>query len=223
MAKLIVIDGLDGSGKGTHTQLLCDYLRECCLNVLKISFPDYGQPSSSLVKMYLSGEFGTEPAAVNPYIASSFYAVDRAASFLKFWKNEYENKDTVIIADRYTTSNIIHQTVKLPREQWKAFIEWTQEYEYGLLNLPAPDLVLYLDMPVNVSRELITSRYGGDDSKKDIHESDLEYLCKCRETALYAAKLLDWSVVSLSDGANAFSIEENQRKLRGFISDLGWI
>ena len=219
MGKLIVIDGLDGSGKHTHSELLHAFLLPNGLNVLKIALPDYAQPSSALVKMYLGGEFGEKPSDVNPYAASTFYAVDRVASFLKFWKNDYE-KDTIILADRYTTSNIIHQAEKLPKDQWEAFINWTQDFEYKYLGLPKPDKVLYLDMPPEISRELILARYEGDENKKDIHEKDYDYLVNCREVALYAAKLLSWDVIHLSDGSTAYSKEKNQKKVQASVCDM---
>ena len=113
MSKLIAIDGVDASGKQTHTELLCKKLEESGFEVLRLSFPDYESPSSTLVKMYLSGDFGTNPEDVNAYAASSFFAADRFASFRMKWKKDYEKKNTVIVADRYTSANMIHQASKL--------------------------------------------------------------------------------------------------------------
>ncbi len=192
--KLIVIEGLDGSGKATQSALLQERLRGRGKCVRRISFPDYSQPSSALVKMYLSGEFGGDPQAVNPYAASSFYAVDRYASFQKFWREDYQ-AGGVIVADRYATSNAIYQMTKLPSSSWEEYLAWMEDYEYHKMQLPRPDLVLYLDMPPAVSQRLMNKRYGGDETKKDIHESHTAFLEDCRTTALYAAQKQGWQVI----------------------------
>ena len=201
MGKLIVIDGLDGSGKTTQIQRLSAYLEQKGETHRVITCPDYAQPSSALVKMYLAGEFGDSADSVNAYAASSFYAVDRFASFKKFWEEDYRS-GVPIIAARYTTSNAIHQMSKLPKVQWDAFLSWLYTYEYTLLGLPRPDKVVFLDMPPKVSQKLMTGRYQGDEGKKDIHERDRHYLQVCRESALYAAEKCGWSVLSCAkDGA----------------------
>lgn len=195
---LIVLDGLDGSGKSTQLARLDAYFRGNGTHYRQISFPDYEQPSSALVKQYLGGEFGGSPDAVNAYAASSFYAVDRYASYKKFWQQDYEN-GTLILAARYTTSNAIHQMGKLPRAEWDAYLAWLEHYEYELLGLPRPDRVLFLDMPLEVSQKLLVGRYEGDAAKRDIHERDLSYLATCRDSALYAADRLGWSVISCAE------------------------
>lgn len=192
---LIVLDGLDGSGKSTQLERLDAYFRANGTHYRQISFPDYDQPSSALVKQYLGGEFGGSPDAVNAYAASSFYAVDRYASYKKFWQEDYE-AGTLILAARYTTSNAIHQMGKLPRSEWDAYLEWLEYYEYTLLGLPRPDRVLFLDMPLEISQKLLMTRYEGDSGKRDIHERDLQYLATCRESALYAADRLGWTVIT---------------------------
>lgn len=207
MGKLIVLDGLDGSGKSTQLEAVDRWMTEKGIAHKIISFPDYEQPSSVLVRQYLAGEFGGTPNAVNAYAASSFYAVDRYASFKRFWQEDYEN-GTVILAARYATSNAIHQMSKLPKDEWNNYLDWLPEYEYRLLGLPAPDLVLFLDMPPEVSQKLMTSRYEGDESKKDIHERDRSYLLTCREAALYAAQHDNWSVVSCAEGDEPRSIAD---------------
>ena len=194
MGRLIVIDGLDGSGKTTQFDRLSEYLDNRGTSYKRICFPDYAEPSSTLVKMYLQGEFGGSPDAVNAYAASSFYAVDRYASYKRFWEEDYRN-GKLILAARYTTSNAIHQMAKLPREEWDRYLAWLEEYEYVLLGLPKPAAVIFLDMPAEVSQRLLSRRYGGDESRKDIHERDAAYLLRCRETALYAAARLGWEVV----------------------------
>lgn len=193
--KLIVIEGLDGSGKATQAQLVYENLYKAGIKVRKISFPDYEQPSSVLVKMYLNGDFGDKPSDVNAYVASSFYAVDRAASFLKFWKKDYE-EGTVFIADRYATSNAIYQLSKLPKEEKDEFLFWLEDFEYRKLGLPSPDLVIYLDVLPDVSQKLLSGRYKGDETKKDIHEKNMEFLLSCRNSAMYSAEKLDWKVVN---------------------------
>ncbi len=196
--RLIVLDGLDGSGKSTQLDRLDGYFTQQGLHYKRISFPDYDRPSSTLVKMYLGGEFGGSPDAVNAYAASSFYAVDRYASYRQCWQSAYETGQWILAA-RYTTSNAIHQMAKLPREEWDAYLNWLEDYEYRLLGLPRPDLVIFLDMPPQVSQKLLGKRYAGDDAKKDIHERDRGYLSHCRDSALYAAEKQGWKVVTCAE------------------------
>lgn len=209
---LIVIDGLDGSGKTTQISLLCRRLEKAGKPFKEISFPDYAEESSALVKMYLAGEFGGSPDAVGAYAASSFYAVDRYASFKRHWEADYR-AGSLIIAARYTTSNAVHQMSKLPREEWEDYLRWLEDYEYGLLGLPRPDTVIFLDMTPEVAQKLLSGRYDGDESKKDIHERDKKYLLRCRESAFFAAERLGWSVIGCDDGENAFPPEEITNKI----------
>lgn len=206
MGKLIVIEGLDGSGKATQAKLLCEALVKSGVKARKVSFPNYASDSSALVKMYLSGQFGTDPKDVNAYAASAFFAVDRFASYKKDWKEDYENG--VIIADRYTTSNGIHQCSKLDRTNWDEYLDWLFEFEYGRLGIPAPDMVIYIKVDPEVSQKLMTGRYQGDESKKDIHESNLEYLKKSREAADYCSKKLGWKIVECCVDGKMRSVEE---------------
>ena len=199
--KLIVIEGLDGSGKATQAKLLCEALEARGHKVKKVSFPDYESSSSALIKMYLAGEFGTDPASVNAYAASTFYAVDRYASFKKGWESFY-NEGGIVVADRYTTSNAVHQCSKLPRDQWDGYLQWLFDFEYRLVGIPAPDRVVYLRVDPAVSQRLMTGRYQGDESRKDIHEKDLAYLDRSRQAAEYCAEKLGWKTVScVSEGA----------------------
>ena len=198
-----MIDGLDGAGKQTQAALLLDRFARAGVPARGISFPDYTHPSSALVKQYLAGEFG-QADDVPAYAASSFYAVDRFASYVGYWKDDYLAGHT-IIADRYATSNLIHQMGKLPRGQWDAFIDWSADFEYEKLGLPKPDAVLFLDMHPDVSERLLMKRYGGDAAKKDIHEANAAYMRRCRVCALYAAERCGWSMVRCSDGREAFS------------------
>ncbi len=219
MGKLMVIDGLDGCGKSTQLSLLDGYLRNLNVQYRQISFPDYEQPSSALVKMYLGGELGGSAASVNAYAASSFYAVDRYASYKRFWQEDYE-AGVPIVAARYVTSNAIHQMTKLPRGEWSDFLAWLEDYEYDKLALPRPDAVVFLDMPIDVSQKLLKNRYDGDDSKKDIHERDLDYLRRCREAALFAADARDWTIISCSDGTDPLPVEKIQAAIRTVLDGL---
>jgi len=205
--KLIVIEGLDGSGKATQSEKLFNQFKEAGNKVMKVSFPDYDSDSSALVKMYLAGQFGTDPDSVNPYAASSFYAVDRFASYAKNWKQFYLDGG-IIIADRYTTSNAIHQCAKLPEEKWEAFIKWLFDYEYKLIGIPEPYRTIYLRVDPDVSQGLMTKRYEGNEAKKDIHESNLDYLRRSRLAADYCAKSLGWSVVECIVDGNMRSIDD---------------
>ncbi len=206
-AKLIVIDGLDGSGKATQSRLLCQRLCAMGYKARTVSFPDYESDSSALVRMYLNGQLGESPDDVNPYQASSFYAVDRVASFINKWGEDYATYD-YIIADRYTTSNIIHQMAKLPYTERSSYIEWLFDYEYNRLAIPAPDMVIFLDVDPAISQRLMLSRYKGDDSKKDIHESNVAYLLRCRTSAMYAIERLGWISVECTEDGEMRSVEE---------------
>ena len=207
MERLVVLEGLDGSGKSTQLKELHKYLKSKGEMVKTIKLPDYDNPSSTLVKMYLGGEFGNDPSIVNAYAASTFYAVDRYTSFNRKWKKEYE-AGTWILADRYTTSNIPYQMTKLPKNEWEDYMDWLIDFEYGKLELPRPDLVIFLDMPVEVSQKLMTERYGGNESEKDIHESHVEYLLSCREAAMVASKRFGWNIINCSSEGKPLSIEE---------------
>ena len=205
--KLIVIEGLDGSGKATQCELLHRTLEEQGKKVIKLSFPRYDNDSSALVRMYLSGQFGDDPHDVNAYAASSFFAVDRYASYMSDWKDEYEN-GAVILTDRYTTSNAVYQTSKMPEAEWKDFVEWLYDFEFNKLGIPAPDKVIMLDLSAELTADLMKKRYGGDMSKMDIDEKDPQYQSDSRRAALFCAGLNDWIVINCSDGMKLRSIED---------------
>ena len=160
-----------------------------------------------MVKLYLNGEISPHAEDVNAYAASSFYAVDRYASYKRCWEQPYQ-QGTTILASRYVTSNAIHQMSKLPRQEWDGYLEWLSAYEYDKLELPRPDLVLFLDMPVSAAQKLLCSRYGGDETKKDIHESDVAYMERCRDAALYAAQQQGWQVIPCSRDVQPLTVEE---------------
>ena len=206
MGKLIVIEGLDGCGKTTQINRLPEVLSKKGLDSKIISFPDYEDPSSMLVRMYLGGEFGDKPDSVNAYAASLFYAVDRYASYKRHWGEYYDNGG-VIISGRYVESNAYHQMAKLPEEQWDTYLSWLYETEYEKTAIPKPDLVIFLDMPVEVSTAMMTSRYSGDEAKKDIHEKDKQYLSNCRKAAKYAAQKCGWAVIGCAENGSPRSIE----------------
>lgn len=205
--KLIVIDGLDGCGKSTQTEAVFKKLKSKNDKVMLTSYPDYESDSSALVRMYLNGKLSKDPEDINAYAASSFYAVDRYASFKMHWEKEYHDGYT-IIASRYTTSNAIHQMGKLLKNEWDQFLDWLYDYEYNKLGLPKPDKVIFLDMDRDVADNLIKKRYNGDESKKDIHEQNIKYLEKCRESALYTAKKDGWTVINCSDEKNPYPVED---------------
>ena len=206
MGKLIVIEGLDGSGKSTQLSLLPDRLSANGIDCRTVSFPDYESDSSALVKMYLAGKFGTKPSDVNPYAASAFYTVDRYASYKSVW-GEYYNAGGTVVSGRYTTSNAVHQTSKLPESEWKAFLDWLYDFEYGKIAIPKPDKVIFLDMPVGVSQKLLDMRYSAGGGK-DIHESDTEYLENCRKAAVFTADYSGWSIIPCAAGGEPRSVEE---------------
>lgn len=206
MGKLIVIEGLDGSGKSTQLELLEQNLKIQGIDCKAVSFPNYDSPSSTLVKMYLGGEFGKNPHDVNAFAASVFYTVDRYAGFKSDWGKYYAEGGT-IVSGRYTTSNAVHQCSKLPEDKWEEFLGWLYDFEYDKIGIPKPDKVIFLDMPIEVSQKLLTKRYKGDEAKKDIHESDTDYLEKCRKAAIFTAKYSKWEIIPCSENGEARTIE----------------
>jgi len=207
MGKLIVLEGLDGSGKTTQTQLLTEKLSELGNRFIRVDFPDYESDSSALVKHYLQGDYGKDPKAVNPYAAASFFAVDRFAHFQTKWREFYQ-QGGLVLANRYTTANLVHQSSKLPAEEWPGFMDWLEDYEYKKLGLPRPDLVIYLDLDPMISQNLLSGRYGGDEAKKDIHERDVAYLKTCRLAALAATEHSDWHLLKAWKDGQLRSREE---------------
>lgn len=195
MGKLIVFEGIDGSGKSTQFRLITDRLARENLNFRRLVFPRYSEPSCALVNLYLQGRFGSRPEDVNPYVSSSFFAVDRIASYLEDW-GAYYRDGGLLLTDRYTTSNAIHQGSKLPPAQREDYYRWLFHYEYQLLGLPRPDVVIYFDMPVATSLELLHRRQEATGEKADIHERDPGYLEDSRASALQAAVLENWTVIT---------------------------
>ena len=205
--KLYVIEGLDGSGKGTQAELLFGKLKKKGIEVRKVSFPNYASDSSAPVRMYLRGDFGTDPSSVNAYAASSFYAVDRYAGYKADWGSFYE-EGGIIIADRYTTSNAVHQCSKLPEEEWDVFLQWLFQYEYDLLGIPAPESVIYLEVDPEISQKLMAGRYEGDEARKDIHERNVQYLQRSAKAAAYCCEKLGWKKISCALEGKMRAIED---------------
>ena len=222
MGKLIVIEGTDGSGKSTQFKLLTQRLTREGRDFRQIVFPQYSEPSSALIRMYLGGEFGQRPGDVNAYAASAFYAVDRYASFKKVWGNYY-NGGGLVISDRYTTSNAVHQASKEPPETRQRFLKWLYEFEYDHLGLPRPDLTLYLDVPTDFTEKLLRAREQDTHTKADIHEKDTQYLATCRRMGAFAADYYGWTVISCVRDGKMRSMEniheEIYRHVRNCLED----
>ena len=206
MGIFVDLEGLDGSGKTTQTELICKRLQEDGIDFRQIKLPDYDSDSSILVRKYLAGDFGKNAGDVNSYAASVLYAADRFASYTEKWGADYR-AGKLIFADRYTPANARYQMTKLDKSEWDSFLEWLFDFEYEKIGIPAPDKVIFLDMPVEVSQRLMTSRYGGDETKKDVHEANVEFLNACREAALYAAEKYGWSVVNCAENGEPLPIE----------------
>ena len=201
MGKLIVIEGTDGSGKSTQFRLLTQAVEAMGLQFQKLVFPQYKEESSALIRMYLGGQFGSKPSDVNAYAASAFYAVDRYASYKKVWGQWYEGGG-LVLSDRYTTSNAVHQASKEPEETRGEFLRWLYEFEYEKLGLPRPDLTIYLDVPTEYTEMLMRSREAATGTQADIHEQDLSYLATCRKMGREAAAFYGWTVIDcVRDGA----------------------
>lgn len=217
--RLLVLEGLDGSGKATQAKLLAAHLAGSGRRVMEVTFPDYESDSSALVKMYLSGQFGSRPDDVNPYAASSFYAVDRYASYKTKWGSFYE-AGGIVIADRYTTSNAVHQTSKLPAGERRAFLDWLFDFEYGKLGLPAPTRVLYLDMPTELTEQMMRRREQQTHTHADIHEQNDAYLRACRENAAFVVDYCGWRHIDCADGSRILPPEEIAARVLREVEDL---
>ncbi len=192
MGHLITIEAPDASGKATQTALLCEALKSAGYECFKFSFPNYGKPACKPVELYLSGALGSKPADTGAYAASAFFAVDRYFSYRTEWKELYLKPNTVIVLDRYTTSNAVHQIEKLPKDEWDAYLSWLYDFEFVKLGLPVPDITISLDVPPEVSEKLLKKRAAEQNRPADIHEADKPYLEKCYAAAKYAADKWGW-------------------------------
>ena len=208
--KLIIIEsGSDASGKATQTKRLFERLSEENSNIRKVEYPNYDSESSALVKMYLRGDFGKNASDVDPYISSTFFAADRYASFKTEWE-EFYNNGGLVIADRYTTSNMVHQASKMDEKDREKYLDWLGDYEFNLYKIPEPDCVIFLDVPIEFSQKLMENRKNkitGED-KKDIHESDIEYLTKSYNNALYIANKYNWKKINCVKDGTLRSIDD---------------
>ena len=216
MGKLIVFEGTDGSGKSTQFSLLTKRLRAEQVEFRTMVFPQYSEPSSALIRMYLGGEFGTKPSDVNAYAASTFYAVDRYASYQKVWKTYYR-QGGLILSDRYTTSNAVHQASKEPPERREEFFRWLQDFEYNRLELPRPDIVIYLDVPTELTGEMLRKRENRTHTHADIHEQNMDYLRQCRAVGMDAAMHYGWTVIHCARNGKMRSIEEIHQEIYALV------
>jgi len=218
--KLIVFEGTDGSGKSTQFARLCQRVSGMGREFQKLTFPQYKEPSSALIRMYLGGEFGSRPGDVNPYAASAFYAVDRYASLKKVW-GDYYDRGGLILTDRYTTSNAVHQGVKCPPEDREAYLRWLDDFEHEKLGLPRPDMVIYLDVPTEATVQLLRSREEQTNTTADIHEQDTAYLAACRECAGQAADILGWQRIRCLDkNGKLRSIEDIHEEIWALVEPI---
>lgn len=206
--KLIIIEAGDGCGKATQTNLLYERLLKEHIKVKKIEYPDYESKACIPVKMYLNGEFGGHVEDVNAYAASVLFAVDRYASYRMKWKQDYD-EGTIILADRYTTSNMVHQAVKIVDEDERnEFLQWLWDTEFTKMGLPVPDKVIFLDLPPAISKSLIDERSIKQHRKKDIHEKDSDYLKRCYDVYKDMAKRYGWDTISCAKDNQIKTVEE---------------
>lgn len=215
---LIVLEGTDGSGKATQARLLLQGLKARDFSCREIDFPRYGNPFAEPANLYLHGALGGKPGDVNACAASVMFAVDRFASYKEDWGEFYESGG-VIVANRYTTSNAVHQASKLPDGERRAFLEWLFDLEYRRLGLPEPDLVLYLDMPTEAANRLMRRREAETNTAADIHEQDGDYLRRCRECAGEIARAQGWAVVSCAEGSTPRTPEDIHREALSIVLD----
>ena len=221
--KLIVLEGIDGSGKSSQYRRLCERMEKDGIAYNHIVFPQYEKESSALIRMYLNGEFGSKPSDVSAYAASSFFAVDRYASYRSDWEQQYKS-GALILSDRYTTSNAVHQGSKLKRDELPAFFDWLADFEYEKLGLPRPDLVLYLDVDIETSLRRMKKRQQNTCTNADIHEKDVAYLRACLETANVACEHFGWTRIPFLHNGDERDVEEKNDEIydivRSFLSEI---
>lgn len=205
--KLIVLEGTDGSGKATQAHLLAQHLEREGVSFREIDFPRYGNPFAEPARLYLEGALGKHPGDVNAYAASVLYAVDRFASYKEDWGTAYEAGE-LILANRYTTSNAVHQASKEPEDKRQEFLRWLYEFEYDRLGLPRPDLTLYLDVPTDFTEQLLRHREQDTHTTADIHERNSAYLASCRRAGRAAAEYYGWTIISCTENGKMRSIED---------------
>ena len=217
--KLIVFEGTDGSGKATQSRMLCQHLMNEEIAYKNIDFPRYGQPSAVMVQEYLDGKLGKNPGDVNAFAASILYAVDRYASYKQDWGDFYE-AGGLIVADRYTTSNAVHQASKLADSERTDYLNWLFDLEYNRIGLPEPDLVIYLDMPTEITERMMRSREQQTGTHADIHEQDEQYLKKCRANAKEVVRECGWKIIHCAAGDEPRTIEDIHREVWQTVQEL---
>ncbi len=219
MSTFIAIDGLDGSGKETQSNMLVDRLKIDGYSVRTLSFPMYESESSALVRMYLDGRLGSRPSDTNAYAASTFFACDRYASYKSDWKKDYDKLDRVLVANRYTSANAVHQLSKLPRDEWNAFLDWLWDFEFIKLGLPSPDLVIYLELLPEQSLELVKKRSGETGRVMDIHEKDESFIRQSYDAAQFASEKLGWTKIRCYNDEGVRTRESIFRDIAEVISE----
>ncbi len=224
MAKrLIAIDGLDASGKMTQTELLKEVLEKKGVPYRYLSFPTYDSDYSAHVNMYLRGRFGDDPDIVNPFAASSFFGADRYCSFMLDWKKDYDD-GAVILANRYTSANAVHQLSKLDESEFDSFLNWLTDYEYVKLGIPKPDAVVYLCVEPSVSQKMIQHRCDETGAEKDIHEKNKQHLENSYKAALYSSEKLGWIKIDCANDGVLRTRDDIHKeiieKLSGIIPEL---
>ena len=222
MGKLIVIEGTDSSGKETQTKKLYERLANEVEKVRKISFPNYESPACEPVKMYLAGAFGDNALNINPYPVSTMFAIDRYASYKMDWESFY-NAGGIIVTDRYTTSNMVHQASKIENIDEKSkYLGWLEDLEYNKMGIPKPDLVIFLNMPTEMAVKLMEERKNKitGEEKKDIHEKDTSYLKKSYDNACDIAKKYNWQEIKCVENKRLKTIEEIGEEIYTLVKEI---
>ena len=222
MGKLIVIEGTDSSGKETQTKKLYERLANEVEKVRKISFPNYESPACEPVKMYLAGAFGDNALNINPYPVSTMFAIDRYASYKMDWESFY-NAGGIIVTDRYTTSNMVHQASKIKNIDEKSkYLGWLEDLEYNKMGIPKPDLVIFLNMPTEMAVKLMEARKNKitGEEKKDIHEKDTSYLKKSYDNACDIAKKYNWQEIKCVENKRLKTIEEIGEEIYTLVKEI---
>ncbi len=220
MGKIIVIEGTDASGKQTQTDLLYEYLKKENNDIMKLTFPDYKSETSVFVRMYLEGKFGDKADSVDAKTASVFYAADRYASYKTKWEEFIKKENSIIIFDRYVTSNMVHQAAKYDDEAEKnEFLDWVYDFEYNIMGLPKPDKVIFLNMRFDLAQKLMANRKNKitDEASKDIHERDCEYMKKCYDNACFVAEKYEWNEIKCFNGDEIRTIEDIHEEIRKIV------